>query len=71
MTTKSPAPKPQPMIKNIYRTGGDAVYGLGLIGSLVYYIQHATTFAMGFLGLLKAVVWPALAAYKLLEFLKM
>lgn len=71
MTTEAPAPKPQPIIKNIYRTGGDAVYGLGLIGALVYYIQHAATFAMGALGVLKAIIWPALAAYKLLEFLKM
>ena len=71
MTTEAPAPKPQPSVKNIYRTGGDAVYGLGLIGALVYYIQHATTFAMGALGVLKAIIWPALAAYKLLEFLKL
>jgi hypothetical protein len=48
-----------------------AVYGLGLIGALVYFIQHATSFWAGVLGFLKALVWPALLIYKLLEFLKM
>jgi hypothetical protein len=47
------------------------VYGLGFIGAAVYFIQHAPTFWMGVLGFLKALVWPALLIYKLLEFLKM
>jgi hypothetical protein len=46
-----------------------AVYGLGFIGAAVYFIQHATTFGAGFLGLLKAIVWPALLVYKFLAFL--
>ena len=72
MTTETPAPKPvQPIIKNIYRNGGDAVYGLGLIGALIYYIQHATTFAIGLLGVLKAIVWPAMVIYKVLATLNM
>jgi len=45
------------------------IYGLGLIGALVYYIQQADTFAMGLLGVLKALVWPAILVYKTLEFL--
>ncbi len=48
-----------------------AVYGLGFIGSVIYFIQHATGFWMGVLGILKAIVWPAFIVYKLLEFLKM
>jgi hypothetical protein len=48
-----------------------AVYGLGFIGALVYYIQHATSFWGGVLGILYAMVWPAMLVYKLLEFLKM
>ena len=48
-----------------------AVYGLGLVGGAVYYIQHATTLLEGIIGFLKALVWPAMLAYKLLEFLKM
>jgi hypothetical protein len=47
------------------------VYGIGLIGALVYYIQHATTFLAGVLGFFKAIAWPAMVVYKLLEFLKM
>jgi hypothetical protein len=47
-----------------------AVYGLGFVGAAVYYISHATTFWIGVLGLLKAIVWPAMLVYKLLEFLK-
>lgn len=56
--------------KNTCGAGG-AVYGLGLIGAAVYYIQHAATFSSGALGLLKALVWPAFVVYKLLGFLGM
>jgi hypothetical protein len=45
-------------------------YGLGLIGAAVYFIQHATTFWGGVIGLLKAMVWPAIVVYQLLAFLK-
>jgi hypothetical protein len=51
--------------------GAGAVYGLGFVGALVYYIQHATSFGIGALGVLKALVWPALLIYKVLEVLKM
>ena len=71
MTTETPAPQPQRhTTKNIYRHGGDAVYGLGFIGAAVYFIQHSTTFMMGVFGVLKAIVWPALVVYRLLDFLK-
>ena len=49
--------------------GGNAVYGLGLIGALVYYIQHAHGFWPVVLGILKALVWPAFVIYVLLKFL--
>jgi hypothetical protein len=45
--------------------GGNAVYGLGLIGALVYYIQAADDFWSGVLGVLKALVWPAFLVYEL------
>ena len=48
-----------------------AVYGLGFIGALVYYIGAATSFWMGVLGFLKALVWPAFLVYGLLKFLGM
>jgi hypothetical protein len=51
--------------------GGEAVYGLGFIGALIYFIQHAGNFVEGLIGILKAIVWPAFMVYKLLEFLKL
>lgn len=48
---------------------GGGIYGLAFIGAVVYYIQHAATFAEGLLGFLKALVWPAILVYKLLELL--
>ncbi len=47
------------------------IYGLAFIGAAVYYIQHSATFWEGVLGFIKALVWPAMLMYKLLEFLKM
>lgn len=47
--------------------GGDAVYGLGLIGALIYFIQNADGFWMGVLGILQAIIWPVIMVYKLLE----
>jgi hypothetical protein len=46
-------------------------YGLGLIGALIYYLQHATTFGMGIFGVLKAIVWPAILVYHLFGLLKL
>jgi len=46
------------------------VYFVAFIGALIYFIGHAATFGMGVLGFLKAIVWPAILCYKLLEFLK-
>lgn len=48
-----------------------AVYGLGLIGALVYFIQNADTFWIGALGILKAIVWPAFLIYEALGALGM
>lgn len=39
------------------------LYGLGFIGAAVYYISTATSFGMGVLGFLKALVWPAFLVY--------
>ena len=46
-------------------------YGMGFLGAVVYFIQHATSFWEGLLGVLKALFWPALLMYKLLEYLKL
>jgi len=55
--------------KNVCGSSG-AVYGLGVIGAAIYYIQNANTFWIGVLGVLKALVWPAFLVYKFLEFFK-
>jgi hypothetical protein len=47
------------------------IYGMAFIGAAVYFIQHAATFWEGVLGFFKAIFWPAMLIYKLLEFLKM
>ena len=52
-----------------HRSGGDAVYGLGLIGAWIYFIGQATSFWPGVLGFLKGIVWPVFAVLGLLEFL--
>jgi len=41
-----------------------AIYGLGLIGAAVFFISQATSFWMGVLGFLKALVWPAFFVYE-------
>jgi hypothetical protein len=48
-------------------TCGGAVYGLGFIGSLIYFVSTADSFWMGILGVLKAIVWPAVLVYGLLK----
>lgn len=66
---------PKKSVKNVekcctgakYQCGGGAVYGLGFIGAVVYYIGSATSFWGGVLGFLKAIVWPAFLVYKLLS----
>lgn len=47
--------------------GGGAVYGLGLIGALVYYIGSATSFWDGLWGVFQSIVWPAFLIYGALD----
>ena len=73
MTAESnPTNQEQNKPKTIRQGGAsEAVYGLGLIGACVYYISHAATFWLGVLGVLKAIVWPAMLVYEVLKFLNM
>jgi len=53
------------MRENIQKTApSGAVYGLGLIGAAIYFISTATSFWLGVLGFLKAIVWPVFLVYK-------
>jgi hypothetical protein len=55
-------------IKNCCPSGGCA-YLLGLIGALVFYIGNATSFGIGVLGFLQALVWPAFLVHAAFDFL--
>jgi hypothetical protein len=48
-----------------------AVYGLGLIGAAIYFISVATSFWIGVLGFLKAIVWPVFLVYEAFKYLAM
>ncbi|MGF7140389.1 hypothetical protein [Roseimarinus sediminis] len=57
------------MEKNVQAQGpSGAIYGLGLIGAAIYYIGAATSFWLGVLGFLKALVWPVFMVYELLKY---
>lgn len=56
--------------KVIYKGGGGgSVYGLGLMGSLIYFITRADSVQEFLLGLVKSIVWPGLLVYRALELL--
>jgi hypothetical protein len=54
------------MAKRSADTG--AIFGLGFIGSVIYFISTATDFWMGVLGILKSLVWPAFMVFELFTF---
>jgi len=57
MTIESKIKKQEhPRTKVVLTGASEVVYGLGLIGALVYYIGHAATFWLGAFGVLKAIV---------------
>lgn len=45
------------------------LYVLGFIGAVTYYISIATSFWIGVIGFLKALVWPGFLVFELLKFL--
>jgi hypothetical protein len=47
--------------------GGGAVYGLGMIGALVFFFGSAESGRDYTLAVPKAAFWPALLVYKLLK----
>ena len=51
--------------------GGGAVYGLGFIGALIYFIQTATSFWDGVYGVFQALFWPAYLVYELLDLVRL
>lgn len=51
--------------------GSGAIYGIGVIGALVYFIHHASSFLDGVVGIVFAIFWPGVIVYKVLELFKM
>lgn len=51
--------------------GSGAIYGMGMLGALVYFIQHASSFMDGVWGVFQAIFWPGVVVYKVLELFKM
>lgn len=49
--------------------GGDAVYGFGFIGAVIFFVGQATTFGAGVIGFFKAIIWPIYFVYEALKFL--
>lgn len=48
-----------------------SIYGLGFLGSLIYFILHAASFTDGLIGFLQSLVWPGVLVYRVFEFLKL
>ncbi|NEE00503.1 hypothetical protein [Phytoactinopolyspora halotolerans] len=48
-------------------TGSGAIYGLGLIGALVYFWGEADSFGEHVVAVLKAIVWPAPMVYEIFQ----
>lgn len=57
------------VFKHCHEHSGNVIYGLGFIGSAIYYISTATNFWIGILGVLKAIVWPAIIVFNILKYL--
>lgn len=53
------------------RSGGGHMYGLGFVGALFYFLQHAVTFNDYIWGIGKSIFWPALVVFKALTLLGM
>jgi hypothetical protein len=49
--------------------GSSAIYSLGMIGAIIYFIQNATGFVGILIAIAKGIFWPAVMVYKVLEIL--
>jgi hypothetical protein len=48
-----------------------AIYCLGVVGALFYFLQNAATFSLVMIGIGKSIFWPAILMFKLLTYLHM
>jgi hypothetical protein len=45
----------------------NAVYGLGMLGAVVYYWQTSPLLTDKLIGIIKAIFWPAFLVYKAMQ----
>jgi hypothetical protein len=50
-----------------FNGGAGVVYGLGFVGAVIYFMQHAVGLWPILLAILKALVWPTFIVYNLLH----
>jgi hypothetical protein len=50
---------------------GGALYFVGFLGALYYYLTTATSFLAGVIGVVKALLWPAFLVYGVMKYLGM
>ena len=48
-------------------SSGNAVYGLGIMGMIIYYFHHMPSSNDMLMTILKIIFWPAFLLYHLLE----
>ncbi len=53
--------------KNAGSSAANPIYGMGLIGAMVYYIQQADGFFPVIWAIIKAFFWPGFVIYDLLK----
>ena len=58
-------------MKNKASGCGGAIYGLGFIGALVYYISTATSVWDAIIGFFQAILWPAFLVFSAMHALGM
>ena len=58
-----PTPPPPPAPKPSSSPAGGVIYGLGLIGALVWFWRRSHGVKGHALGALKAIVWPAILVH--------
>lgn len=54
-------------VKN--NASGGAFYGLGFIGSAIFFIGQAASFGAGVVGFLKAIIWPLFLVLEAFKFM--
>lgn len=61
--------KPKHVFKH-HQGSSNAIYGLGVVGALFYFLQNAHNVGAVLMGIGKAFFWPAILMFKLLTYLK-